>query len=71
MKNTKFPKIVELMKQNGEVLLDLVKLLGYTQKSQVSRRLSGEVEWTIGDIEILCKHYNTDFYDLFRRKEDK
>ena len=70
MRNTEFPKIVELMQQNGEALQDLVNLLGYTQKSQVSRRLSGKVEWTIGDVEILCRHYNVDFYELFRRKED-
>ena len=71
MKNTMFPEIVKLMKQRGEKLKDLVDLLGLTQLSQASRRLSGEVEWTFGDVEILCKHYNTDFYELFKRKEDK
>lgn len=69
MKNTMFPEIVKQMDKRGERLKDLVDILGLTQLSQVSRRLSGEVEWTIGDVEILCKHYNMDLYELFRRKE--
>jgi len=71
MRNTMFPEIVNQMQLRKENLNYLVNLLGMKQKSQVSRRLSGEVEWTIGDIEILCEHYNMDFWDLFKRKEDK
>lgn len=69
MKNTMFPEIVKQMDERGERLRDLAELLGLTQLSQVSRRLSGEVEWTIGDVEILCRHYNMSLYELFRRKE--
>lgn len=70
MKNTEFPEIVKQMKLRKEQLIDIVNLLGMKQKSQVSRRLSGEVEWTIGDIETLCDHYNMDFWELFKRKEN-
>ena len=69
MLNTEFPEIVNQMKLRGEKLLDMVKLLGYKEKSQVSRRLSGEIEWSLGDIEIICEHYDMDFYKLFKRKE--
>ena len=70
MNNTQFPEIVNQMKQRNETLKDLVELLGLKHLSQVSRRLSGEVEWTIGDVEILCKHYDIEFWELFKRKED-
>lgn len=70
MRNTKFPEIVNQMTMRNEKLGDLKKILGFKQLSQISRRLSGEIEFTIGEAEILCKHYNIDFWELFRRKEN-
>ena len=70
MKNTKFPEIVNQMNLHNEKLQDMVNLLGFKELSQISRRLSGEVQWTIGEVEILCKHYNIDFWELFKRKEN-
>jgi hypothetical protein len=70
MNNSIFPEISKQMAKRNEHLQDLTDLLGLTNISQVSRRLSGEVGWTIGDIEILCKHYNMDFWKLFKRKEN-
>lgn len=69
MNETKYPEIVNQMIKHNESLEDLTKLLGLNYKSQASRRLSGKVEWSIGDVEVLCKHYNIDFYKLFKRKE--
>lgn len=69
MKNTMFPEVVKQMKQNGENLQSLTNLLGLTNISQASKRLSGTTEWSFGDVEILCKHYNMDFWKLFKRKE--
>lgn len=70
MENTIFPEIVKQMKNNNETLQDVANILGLNYPSQISRRLTGEVEWTIGDVEILCKHYNIDFWELFKRKEN-
>lgn len=70
MKNTQYPELVNQMTKRKETLKDLVDLLGLTQLSQVSRRLSGKIEWTIGEVEILCKHYNMGFWELFKRKEN-
>ena len=70
MRNTIFPEIVNQMTMRNEKLGDLKKILGFKQLSQISRRLSGEIEFTIGEAEILCKHYNIDFWELFRRKEN-
>ena len=69
MRDSQFPEIVNQMKKRNERVEDLAKLLGLNNKSQATRRLSGKVSWTIGDAEILCKHYNIDFYKLFKRKE--
>ena len=70
MRNTEFPELVKQMKIRKEKLKDIVELLGLTQLSQITRRLSGEIEWTIGEVEILCKHYDMGFWELFRRKEN-
>ena len=68
MKNTIYPEVVKQMKLHKQNLQDVADLLGITYKSQVSRRLSGEVEWTIGDIATLCEYYNVDFWELFRKE---
>lgn len=70
MKNTIFPEIVKQMKDKNETLEDMTKLLGLTNVSQVSKRLSGSTEWTIGEAEILCNHYNLGMWELFKRKEN-
>lgn len=70
MKNTIYPELVNQMAKRNEKLKDIVNLLGLKELSQACRRLSGEIEFTIGEVEILCKHYNMDFWKLFKRKED-
>lgn len=70
MKNSKFPEIVNQMKKRKQTLKDVTELLGLADISQVSKRLSGNLQWSIGDIEILCKYYNMDFWKLFKRKEN-
>lgn len=69
MNKPKYPEIVNQMTLKNERLGDLVRLLGLKELSQVSRRLSGQVEWTIKEAKILCKHYNINFYKLFREEE--
>lgn len=70
MKNTIYPELVNQMTKKNEKLKDIVNLLGLKELSQACRRLNGEIEFTIGEAEILCKHYNIDFWKLFKRKED-
>lgn len=70
MKKTIYPELVNQMTLRNENLKFMVELLGLKEKSQITRRLSGEIEWTIGEVEILCKHYNMDFWELFKRKEN-
>ena len=70
MKNTIYPELVNQMKLHNENLMDISKLIGLNFREQTCRRLTGEVEFTIGEVEILCKHYNMDFWKLFKRKEN-
>lgn len=70
MENTIFPEVVNQIKKHNETLQDVADILGLNYASQITRRLRGEVEWTIGDVEILCKHYDMDFWELFKRKEN-
>lgn len=67
MKNTKYPEVVKQMKLHKQSLQDVADLLGISDRS-VIRRLSGEVEWSIGDVDTLCRYYNIDFWKLFRKE---
>lgn len=69
MNNPLYPEIVNQMNKHNERLKDIADLLDLADISSVSRKLSGDRAWSIGDIEILCKHYNMDFWKLFKRKE--
>lgn len=67
-----FPEIVAEMERRGESRKDLAKLLEL-DVSQVTRKLNGDIQWTIGDIEVMTLHYSKDFWELFRKniKEEK
>ena len=68
MNNTIYPEVVNQMKLHNQNLHDVAELLSIPNISQVSRRLSGKVQWTIGEVEILCRYYNLDFWELFRKE---
>ena len=61
----KYPKLIEEMKKHKDNQETLAKLLGITQAS-VSRKLSGKVEFGIGEIDIICEYYGKDYYTLFK-----
>ena len=67
-----FPEIVAEMERRGESRKDLARLLEL-DVSQITRKLNGNIQWTIGDIEVMTLHYNKDFWELFRKnkKEDR
>ena len=70
MKSKLFPGLIEEMEKAGETPKDLAELLKL-DVSQIYRKLNGEVQWTIGDIEDLTLHYSKDFWELFKRKEEE
>ena len=52
----KYPGLVSEMARKGDTYSDLGKLL-ILSDSSISRRMSGDIEWSIGEIEQICKHY--------------
>lgn len=68
-KQSMFPEITKQMIERNEKQKDIAKLLDL-DISQVSRKLSGHIDWSISDIQKLNKHYKMDFEKLFKRKEE-
>lgn len=66
MKKIEYPELLAEMARHGDTQKAIAKLLELSIPS-FSRRLSGEVDWSISDIEKLCKHYNKDYYELFKK----
>lgn len=64
-KEIKYPGLVGEMARRGEDQQTLAKLLNTSQAS-ISRKLSGKVDWSFGDIDILCEYFNRDYYYLFK-----
>ena len=50
--------------KNGETLVTIGKLLGISDAS-VSRRLSGQTDWKISEIETLCEKFDKSYCELF------
>ena len=55
------------MLKNKESQRDVSKLLGISENS-VRNKLDDRNEWTISEIDILCNHYNKDYYELFEKE---
>ncbi len=68
MNSSIFPEISNQMKKRNEKLKDIANLLNL-DISQISRKLSGKIDWTFNDVKILCNHYKMDFKKLFREEE--
>lgn len=59
--------ILKAMQKKGERKYDLCNLLGITYFT-LERKLEGISQWTIGDIETLCNHYNQSYEELFSKE---
>lgn len=64
-KEIKFPNLVGEMAKRGENQKTLAILLN-CHRSTISKKLSGKVEWSIGEVERICEHYGKDYYQLFK-----
>ena len=60
-----FPGLRYEMLKNGDIQETLCKELNIT-KATFNHRINGKSEWTMSDIEYLCKKYNKDYYELFK-----
>lgn len=68
MKKPKYPELLGEMARRGDTQKTLGKLLGINCSS-ISRRLSGEKEWSISEIDKICEYYKKDYYELFKKGE--
>ena len=68
MKKILYPELVGEMAKHGDTQKTLAALLGITYSS-VCRRLSGKALWTIDEIDKICKYYDKDYYQLFKKND--
>lgn len=64
VKKVFYPNLRAEMARHGDTLETLAKELDISVSS-LSRRLSGEIGWSIDEANILCKRYQTPFEILF------
>ena len=69
MKKLLYPELVGEMAKHGDTQQKLAEIIGITYAS-VCRRLSGKSEWTISEVDKICKYYDKDYYTLFKKNED-
>ena len=68
MKKVLYPELVGEMAKRGDTQEKLGEILGLTRAS-VLNKLAGKTEWTINEIDTICKHYKKDYYELFKKNE--
>lgn len=63
-----YKEITNQMTRRKETQQDIANLLEI-DRSQISRKITGQVNWNMNEIKTLCKHYNMKFEKLFRKEE--
>lgn len=66
MKKIIFPELIGEMAKRGDTQKTLAELLDLPCAS-ISRRLSGEIEWSISEVDKVCEYYKKGYYELFKR----
>lgn len=64
-KEIKFPNLRAEMLKSGETQQDLANVLKQGRVT-INKKINGKSQWTIGDVEDICKHYGKDYHELFR-----
>ena len=68
MKKEKYPRLIAEMEKKKDTRKDIAQLIE-KDPSQVSRKLKGEIGWTIPEAKKLVKHYKVNFLKLFEEGE--
>lgn len=61
----KYPNLLAEMARRGEKQKTIAKLLGIAIPT-ICRKLSGQSNFSISEVEILCEHFGKDYYELFK-----
>lgn len=67
MKKPTYPNLACEMVKRGDGVETLAKILGVSIPIAYSR-FTGKSDFRIGEVEKLCKHYNSDYATLFSKK---
>ena len=67
MKKYKYFDLQTEMIKHNESQEQISRVLGITSAS-FRNKLDGLNEWTIGEIDKLCEHYNKNYYELFKKE---
>lgn len=70
MQKVKYKNIMLEMIKNDETKIEIAEILEITTQSLLSK-LRGKTDWKIREIEILCNHWNKDYYELFKKENLK
>ena len=70
MKKIKYPGLVAEMARRGITQKDIGKIIGVPHGC-ISRRMNGEIEWSISEIETLCDYFQKDYYELFKNNNEQ
>ena len=65
VKESKYPKLVSVMRENKITYVKLANILGI-QPYSVYRKVKGRTDWTISEVETLCEFLNKNYYELFK-----
>ena len=68
MNKEKYPRLIAEMEKKKETRKDIAKLIE-KDPSQVTRKLKGEIGWTIPEAKKLVAHYKVNFMALFEEGE--
>ena len=61
-----YPNLVKELIDRNETQEILGKAIGLS-KTSVNYKFTGRVEWSISEIEKVCKYFGKDYYELFKR----
>ena len=64
-RKSKYPNLTAEIVRHGDKYDDLSKLLGISNPT-ISKKMVGDHDWTMGEIEKLCDRYNKNYYELFK-----
>jgi hypothetical protein len=65
MRKNLYPGLLAELARHGETYEPLGKAIGISRYA-VCCKMTGKTEWTIGEIEKICKHFDKDYYTLFK-----
>lgn len=65
-KAIKYPNLLAEMAKNKDTQKTLAQIINLSQGS-ISRKLAGEVEWKLEEVNLICEYYKKTYEELFKK----